>query len=159
MAKPAERRDGAALATAAQGALRGAVAAMAMTGMREFTRHAGLLEEPPPETIVRRLRSRPFARVRSGRRRAQVEVLHWSYGALAGASFAALPRALLRSRCAGPLFGLAVWAGFELLIAPRLGWARERHRRLRDRAAVVADHLLYGYVLAHTRGGPADDEP
>ena len=31
-----------------QGLARGAIASMTMTGFREVTRHAGLLEEPPP---------------------------------------------------------------------------------------------------------------
>src|SRR5258706_15424134 len=57
------------------GALRGAIAAMAMTGLREFTRHVGLREEPPPESIVRqKLSRRLFQDVQRGPRRARVEL-------------------------------------------------------------------------------------
>lgn len=37
----------------AHGALRGTVAAMAMTGLRAFTISVGLVDEPPPHAILR----------------------------------------------------------------------------------------------------------
>src|SRR6185503_20972186 len=81
----AAHQGGASLARrAAQGAVRGAIASMAMTGLREFTRHVGLLEEPPPETITRTVLRRRRS-VQRGPSRAQAEVAHWSYGAAAGA--------------------------------------------------------------------------
>lgn len=135
----------------ARGALLGAVAAMAMTGLREFTRHAGLLAEPPPETIARRLaagRWMPLRSAQHGRRRAGAELLHWGYGAAAGAAFASLPYAWRHRRGAGPLFGLAVWTAFELAIAPALSLPQARRRRPVDRLALAADHLLYGAVLS-----------
>lgn len=132
----------------AQGALRGAVAAMAMTGLREFTHHVGWLEEPPPEAIARqKLLPGRFRRMK-GRRRAQVELLHWTYGAAAGAGFAALPRRLRQGRWTGAVFGLVVWTGFELGVAPMLGLAHARRARPRDRLALAADHVLYGLVLS-----------
>lgn len=131
-----------------QGALRGAIAAMTMTGLREFTRHVGLLEEPPPEAIVRQKLLGRFGSVKHGPRRAQVELAHWSYGAAAGAFFAALPRALRRSAWSGPLFGLVVWTGFELGIAPLLALPQARRPRRLDRLALAGDHLLYGFLLS-----------
>jgi hypothetical protein len=141
----------------AHGALRGAIAAMAMTGMREFTRRIGILEEPPPEAIVRqRLLPGPFRRAEHGRKRVAVELLHWSYGAGGGAAFAALPSELRNRPWAGPLYGVVVWGGFELAIAPLLDLDQAKRVRPLDRLALIADHLLYGFVLSETRRRPRD---
>ena len=40
-------------AEVAHAGLRGTIAAMAMTGMRAFTVHAGIVEETPPRAIFR----------------------------------------------------------------------------------------------------------
>lgn len=136
----------------AEGALRGAVGAMAMTGLREMTRNVGLLEEPPPEAIVRqKLRRGRRSVVRHGPRRAQVELLHWGYGAAAGAVYATLPARLRRHVWAGPAFGVLVWGGFEIALAPLLGLSQARRLRVLDRLALAADHLLYGLVLSESR--------
>lgn len=139
------------------GALRGTIAAMAMTGMREFTRRAGILHEPPPEAIVRqRLLSGPFRRADRGRKRAKVELFHWAYGAGGGAGFAMLPWSLRRRLAVGPLYGLVVWFGFEVAIAPLLGLEQAGKRRPLDRLALLVDHSLYGLVLSETRNRPQD---
>lgn len=132
-----------------EGAVRGAIASMAMTGAREFMRHIGLLEEPPPESIFLKklVRRRPRG-VEHGPVRAGVELAHWSYGAAAGAVFAALPGYLRRSAWSGPLFGLLVWTSFELGIAPLLGLPQARRRRRLDRLALAGDHVLYGFMLS-----------
>ena len=140
-----------------QGALRGAIASMAMTGVREFTRHVGLLEEPPPESILRQKVFGRFRNVKRGPRRAQAELVHWSYGAAAGAFFAALPRALRRSPWSGPFFGLLVWTGFELGIAPALKLSQARRLRVHDRVALAGDHLLYGFLLSENASLRTDD--
>lgn len=139
----------------AHGALRGAIAAMAMTGLREFTRRIGVLEEPPPEAIVRQRLLKPFGRAKHGQSRAQVELLHWSYGAGGGAAFAALPEELRMKPYAGPVYGLVVWLGFELGVAPLLGLSQAGRLRPLDRLALAADHLLYGFVLSETRARPS----
>src|SRR4051812_3928044 len=57
--------------------LRGAIAAMSMTGMRAFTVNLGLLKEDPPNAIFRQKVSgllKPFPRKRRG---AIVELAHW----------------------------------------------------------------------------------
>jgi hypothetical protein len=132
----------------AHGAVRGAIASMAMTGLREVTRNIGLLEEPPPESIVRqKLTRRRFRGVERGPVRAGAEVMHWSYGAAAGAVFATLPRALRRSPWAGAAFGLLVWASFELAIAPMLSLSQTRRVRVLDQLALAGDHLFYGALL------------
>ena len=131
----------------ANGAVRGVVAAMAMTGFREFTRRVGLLDEPPPEAIVRQ-RLLPRLRRRSSRHRATAELLHWGYGAAGGAVFAALPEGIRDRTPAGPLYGLAVWGGFEAGIAPLLELEQARKPRPLDRVALALDHALYGFVIS-----------
>jgi hypothetical protein len=55
-----------------------------------------------------------------------------------------------RRRWAGPVYGLVVWLGFELGIAPVLGLSQAKRVRVADRVALAADHLLYGLVLSGT---------
>jgi hypothetical protein len=50
-----------------------------------------------------------------------------------------------------PVYGLVVWLGFEVGIAPALGISQAKRVRLVDRLALAADHLLYGLVLSGTR--------
>ncbi len=157
----AESIPGAHQSLLGQGAVRGVIAAMAMTGLREFTRQIGLLEEPPPESIIRQ-RWRKLRGVRRGPGRAQVELAHWTYGAAAGALFASLPNLLRRSAWSGPLYGLAIWAGFELVVAPTLALSQARRVRPLDRLSLAGDHLLYGYLLSEKttlRGQANADDP
>ena len=90
-------------------------------------------------------------RIPRKRRKAAVETLHWTYGAVGGAAFAVLPEAVRRRAWAGPVYGIVVWLGFELGIAPVLGLKQSRQPRPAERAALAADHLLYGLVLTETR--------
>jgi hypothetical protein len=135
----------------ARGAARGVVGAMAMTGMRSFTKSIGLLEESPPRSILRQ-RARVLFRASPKRgRRAVQEAMHWGYGAAGGAAFAALPEEARRQRWTGPLYGLVLWLGFELVQAPLMGLSQARELRPLDRLALAADHLLYGLVLSDAR--------
>ncbi|PZS09238.1 MAG: hypothetical protein DLM64_11045 [Solirubrobacterales bacterium] len=127
---------------------------MAMTGMRVLTTELGLVEQTPPQALgrqeahgVRALLQRALPK----RRRGIIEVAHWAFGAGGGAAFGALPRAVRRSPWTGPLYGLVVWLGFELGIAPALGLTQAKRARPVDRAALAADHVLYGLVLSATR--------
>jgi hypothetical protein len=65
--------------------------------------------------------------------------------------FGMLPGAVRRRRWAGPVYGLVVWLGFELGIAPALGLSQAKRVRAVDRLALAADHLLYGLVRSGTR--------
>jgi hypothetical protein len=49
------------------------------------------------------------------------------------------------------VYGLVVWLGFELGIAPALGLSQAKRVRPVDRLALAADHVLYGLVLSATR--------
>jgi hypothetical protein len=136
------------------GAACGAVGAMAMTGMRVITTELGLLEETPPRALSRQRARGIRALLRRAprkERRGLVETAHWAFGAGGGAAYGALPRAMRRSPWAGPVYGLVVWLGFELGIAPALGLSQAKRVRLVDRLALAGDHLLYGLVLSATR--------
>ncbi len=137
-----------------RGAARGAVGAMAMTGMRVVTTELGLLEQTPPQAISRQ-RARGLRdllkRAPRRQRRVLVEAAHWAFGAGGGAVFGALPPTLRRQPWAGPVYGLALWLGFELGIAPALGLTQAKRQRRVDRLALAADHLLYGAVLSEMR--------
>ena len=135
---------------------RGAVAAMAMTGMRIFTVDVGLVEQTPPQAIAKQKARGLLRRVPRGRRRAAIELFHWTYGAGGGAAFALLPDGLRRRPYAGPAYGLLVWLGFELGIAPVLGLRQAEKLRLAERAGLAADHLLYGLVLNEGRRRPQE---
>jgi hypothetical protein len=136
----------------AHGALRGAVAAMAMSGMRAFTENAGLVGQAPPQAIVRQ-RIPGMRRSLGGRPRRRVleEVFHWTYGAAGGVAFSALPRRLRTHRWAGPAYGLVIWLGFEAGIAPLLQLKQAGEPRPAERAALAVDHLLYGLILSEGR--------
>jgi hypothetical protein len=135
---------------------RGAIAAMAMSGMRAFTVHAGLVRETPPRAIFRRQAPGLLSHVPRAHRRAAIEVAHWGYGAGGGAAFGMLPDEVRRTRWSGVVFGLALWAGFELGIAPVLGLKHAKRPRAAELAALAADHALYGLVLSETRARPRE---
>jgi hypothetical protein len=129
-------------------AARGAIAAMAMTGMRRVTSGLGLLQQAPPEMIAEEGVPHLLDRIPEDYRDEAIELAHWAYGAAAGAAFAALPAAARRHWLAGPLYGLAVWLVFETGVAPVFGLSGPGQWRVSDRVAVAADHVLYGVVVA-----------
>jgi hypothetical protein len=150
------RRGGDRVGVVAHAGARGAIAAMAMTGMRAFTVDLGIVEQTPPQAIFKQRARGLIRRVPRGRRRAAVELAHWSYGAAGGAAFGMLPETLRRRAWAGPLYGLGVWLGFELGIAPVLGLTQATRLRAAERSALAADHLLYGFVLSEMRRRPQE---
>lgn len=127
---------------------------MAMSGMRAFTVDLGIVEQSPPEAIFKQRARGLLRRVPPGRRHAAIELAHWGYGAAGGAVFGALPRRVRLFRGAGPLYGLAIWLGFEAVISPALGLTQATRLRHVERAAIAADHLLYGLVLSEIRARP-----
>ena len=140
----------------AHASLRGAIAAMAMTGMRAFTVDLGIVEQTPPQAIFKQRARGLIRRVPRGRRRAAVEIAHWVYGAGGGAAFAMLPEGVRRRAWAGPVYGLAVWVAFEAALAPTFGLKQAQKLRAAERAALAADHLLYGLVLSEIRARPQE---
>ena len=140
----------------AHAGVRGVVAAMAMTGMRALTQDLDLVEETPPQAILKKRAGRMRGRISPNRRRAAVELAHWVYGAAGGVAFGLLPDGVRRRAWAGPLYGLVVWLAFELGMAPALGLTQARRRRVAERLALAGDHLLYGFVLSETRRRPRE---
>ena len=126
----------------------GAVAAMAMSGMRTLTNELGLVDETPPEAMAREGAGGLLGQIPPGKRGAVVELSHWGFGAVGGVFFGVLPRWLRRRNWAGPAYGLLVWLGFEAGLAPALGLSKAKATRPVERAAFAADHVLYGLVLA-----------
>jgi hypothetical protein len=137
-------------------AARGAVAAMAMTGMRRLTVNLGIVEQTPPDAIFKQKTHGLIGLVPRKKRRAAVELAHWGYGAGGGVAFALLPDSVRRQPWAGAIYGLAVWLGFELGVAPALGLTQSKKARPVDRAGLAADHLLYGLVLNEGRERPQE---
>ena len=128
---------------------------MAMTGMRVMTTELGLLEQTPPEAVSRQRARGLRALLRRAPRRQRtglVEAAHWAFGAGGGAAFGTLPRTLRHRRWAGPLYGLVVWLGFELGIAPALKLTQSKRLRPIDRVLWV----LLSTVWPQWRQGRAD---
>jgi hypothetical protein len=151
---PQEPDESSRLGEVLHAGARGAVGAMAMTGMRVITTELGLVKQTPPQAIARQRARGVRALLRRAprtERRGLIEAAHWAFGAGGGAVFGALPRGLRRRPWAGPVYGLAVWLGFEMGIAPALGLSQAKRVRLVDRLGLAADHLLYGLVLSEGR--------
>ena len=140
----------------AHAAGRGAVAAMAMTGMRALTVNLGIVDQTPPQAIFKQKARGLMILVPRKKRRAAMELFHWGYGAGGGIAFALLPDELRRRPWAGPAYGLAIWLSFELALAPILGLSQSKKLRPVDRAGLAADHLLYGLVLNEGRRQPQE---
>ena len=123
---------------------------MAMTGVRSLTTQLGIVRLTPPDELGRHGAGAPLLQlVPPDRRGAALELSHWAYGALGGAAFALAPHRARGSKTFGAAYGLALWALFETVIAPVAG--ADRERPLQERAALAADHILFGLVLTSGR--------
>jgi len=127
-----------------------------MTGMRALTVNLGIVDETPPHAILKKRAPGFVRRVPRGRQASAVELAHWGYGAAGGAAFAMLPAGIRRRAWAGPAYGVAVWLGFEAVIAPVLGLKQAKQLRVAERLALAGDHLLYGLVLSEMRRRPRE---
>jgi uncharacterized membrane protein YagU involved in acid resistance len=95
-----------------------------------------------------------MAAVPSGTRPGVVDLLHLSYGGVGGAAYTLIPPRWRRHRAAGPLFGLALWLGYNAVLLPLLRLHPDRSRRPHEVAVLAADHLLYGIVVGRLGGQP-----
>ena len=149
----AGQEEGSRLGDMLHGAARGAVGAMAMTGMRVLTTELGLVEQTPPQAVGRQRARGMRALLRRAprkQRRGLVEAAHWAFGASGGAAFGALPGAVRRRTWAGPAYGLVVWLGYELAIAPVLGLSQAKRivsRASCGRVPVVVGERQPGCVV------------
>jgi hypothetical protein len=130
-----------------RGAARGAIASMAMSGMRRVTTTLGLIEQTPPESLLKHRAPQLFYRVPVDKRPVLVEAAHWSYGALGGVIFGLLPRNLRRRQATSIGYGIAVWALFEVVFAPAFGMPESRKASVVERVTRFTDHVLYGMVV------------
>lgn len=107
----------------------------------------GLIDRTPPEAVLAEGVPSVLRRVPEKRRKAVIELAHWGYGGTAGAVYSLLPVRLRRHRATGPVYGVLVWAAFELGVSPALGLTRAHRSRPAERVALFCDHLLYGLAL------------
>ena len=129
-------------------AARGVVAAITMSIVRSFTTRLGLVELTPPERLADEAVPHLLRRLPPDRRDEAVELFHWAFGGAAGAAYALLPERLRDDARVGVAYGLAIWSGYETVVAPLLAPRRTTPRPLRERIALAADHVVYGAVLA-----------
>jgi uncharacterized membrane protein YagU involved in acid resistance len=121
---------------------------MAMTAMRVVTARLNLLAKDPPEEIFEDALPQFLELVPREYRNEAIELAHWAYGAVGGAMFVLLPAAIRRQRWSGPAYGIGTWSFFEGVLAPMLGLRKPSERPTSERAAIIADHVLYGLVVA-----------
>ena len=137
-------------------AFRGIVGAMAMSGVRMFTQHLGLVGEDPPARLTRKKAKGLLRSVPRRRRGAVVELVHWSMGAVLGLIFGLLPDRLRLKPWAGPVYGVFAWLGFDAVVAPALGLKQARWPHGAERAVFLVDHVLFGLVLNEGRERPRE---
>jgi hypothetical protein len=140
---------------AAEGAVRGAIASLAMSGLRRFAADLGLVERTPPEEIADKPAKGLMEHVPQDYRAAAVGALHCGVGAVGGVTYGMFPDVVRQKAWSGPIWGLAIWAIYEGAVAPALGLKHARDVDATEQATIIADHLLYGYVLAETRRRPS----
>ena len=124
----------------AAGAVRGVVGAAAMNVLRAATVGLGIVDRTPPAALTDHAAKGTPSPV-------AVQTVHLVFGAACGAAYALLPAPMRRLPLAGPAYGLAVWASFELVAAPLLGFPHARRRPVLARAAIAADHVLFGAIV------------
>jgi len=130
---------------------RGVVAAMAMTGLRRMTTGLGLVRKPPPEEIATEGLSGMLATIPPAKRNEAIELAHWAFGAAASIAYALLPAAMRRLPFAGPMYGLAIWAGYETVGKRILVGSGAEDDGLSAQVAIALDHLLYGAIIGVDR--------
>ena len=135
------------------GATAGLAATATMTGALALAKAAGLLGEPPPHKLTRKILAVVGPRPKRGGLAHHVATLaaHVGYGVAMGMIYGLLPRRVSRVP-AGAAFGLAVWAGSYMGWIPKLGLMPppSRDRPGRPTAMILA-HLVYGATLGGAR--------
>lgn len=131
----------------ARGAAAGLAATCTMTAVLAITKATGLLGEPPPRKLTRRVLDRLGFRVRGRELDVTTLVAHAGYGAAMGALYALVPmrRApILR----GSTFGVGVWAMSYMGWIPALGLMRTpKNDRPGRPTSMVLAHLVFGATL------------
>jgi hypothetical protein len=133
------------------GALSGMIGALAMTGIRTLLVETGMVSEPLPHKVERRLALRIGIADQMG---AHYEDLlaqgqHLALGATFGAGYSLLRHRLNLPSSGGPLYGLFVYAVNVAGLGPALDLNRTPWRDdPPDVARQIFIHLIYGLVTA-----------
>ena len=140
------RRTGTRIAA---GATAGLISTCTMSVVMAIARSAGLLGEPPPRKISRRVLTRLGFRPSRGRALdLATAAAHLGFGAAMGTLFA-LPDQRRGSVLRGAVFGLGVWAVSYAGLLPKLElMPRPTADRPGRPSAMIAAHLVYGGTLA-----------
>jgi hypothetical protein len=144
--------------------IRGAVAGTAATGLISAlmlgARRVGITGQLPPEKITSKLLNRAGVDRSSEQQDALATLLHFGFGAGAGAVFGPIARRLpVPSVPLGLAYGSAIWGVSYMGWAPALGLMPHAKRDRRGRQAVMlAGHLVYGAALGALAGRKARDD-
>jgi hypothetical protein len=105
----------------------------------------------PPRQVTQELTEKVgiWQRLKPWQRTALTAAMHFGYGAVAGAAYAAgKPGRVLPRLVSGPLFGLAVWAGSYLGWLPALDVRRPATQEPAPRnRLMIAAHLVWGGAM------------
>lgn len=138
-------------ARGAAGAVAGAVATVPMSALMLLAQRLGLMGTQPPRRISDGALDAVGVDPPERGRRLLTALSHVGFGAVAGAPFPLLHRALpprAPRPLLGALYGLGVWASAYLGWVPAAGLMPPAHEDRSDRqASMVAAHLVYGAVL------------
>lgn len=142
---------GRALRRLAIGVSSGVVATAVMTLGLAGARSVGLLGEPPPRTLTRRMLGRMGIRLGKKSLDVAASLSHVAYGAACGALYGLVARRRA-GVASGALFGLSVWAVSYQAWIPAMGlMPPPTHDRPGRPTAMVLAHLLFGGALGATQ--------
>jgi uncharacterized membrane protein YagU involved in acid resistance len=121
-----------------------------MSSLMVGAKRAGFVGEMPPEKITAAMLQRAGIDRSGDQQDALAAVLHFGFGAAAGAAFGVIaPKPLVVRVPAGMAYGAAIWGVSYMGWVPALGIMPPADRDRRDRQAVMlAAHLVYGTALA-----------
>ncbi len=128
------------------GAGAGVVATLAMSGFMALAKAVGVLGEPPPKKLTRKI----FAGL-VPRRGPSLDLAAWAahlgFGAACGVTYSLLPTRA-HGVVSGSLFGVSVWSASYVVALPKLGLmpSPSRDRRGRPTAMALA-HVVFGATL------------
>lgn len=133
-----------------EGAAAGVVGTLTMSSLMALARTTGILGEPPPMKLTRRLARYVGLPEPEGAELVAASALaHLGFGALTGILFGALPLRQRRAPLAGAAFGLGVWALSYAGWIPRLALMRPPSRDRPGRpTAMAAAHVVYGMTMS-----------
>lgn len=143
-----------------RGAAAGTSATVFMSMVMLGAQQVGLMGGMPPGKITARLLNRGGVRRSGGQQDALATLLHFGFGAAAGAGFGVVaPRRVTIRVPAGMAYGAAIWGVSYLGWVPALGIMAPAHRDRSDRQAMMlAAHLVYGAALGLLARGRAQPQ-